>query len=73
MTNYKRKKRRGASTCGLCKPHKKPGCKKPRNKRITFDEYWVGEIKNCIIGYWPPEDADLIKAWMRQAWDDARK
>lgn len=35
MANYKRKRRRGAALCGLCKPHKKPGCRKPRQKAIA--------------------------------------
>lgn len=37
MSNYKRKHRRGHSSCGLCKPHKKAGCR-GQNKSCTMQE-----------------------------------
>lgn len=47
MANHKKKKRRGSAVCGLCKPHKKPGCKKPRVKRTEVE--LAGE--GGIVGY----------------------
>lgn len=31
--NFKRKRRRGNRTCGLCKPHKRPGARKRGQKQ----------------------------------------
>lgn len=50
MTHHKRKRRRGAAVCGLCKPHKRPGSRKAKKSR-TIQERRAPLKQICGMDY----------------------